>query len=81
MFSLPQADAKLNEGTSLAVPIAKVTCRGTKRIAAFDRRYNGTRIGPDSRLGFHTCDNLACNHLPDDGTGLWLQKNDVGERQ
>jgi hypothetical protein len=51
MFSLPQPDAKLNEGTSLAVPIAKVTCRGTKRIAAFDRRYNGTRIGPDAPLG------------------------------
>ena len=89
MFSLPQAHAKLNEGTSLAVPIAtpsmvqrrpekqgkpaKITCQATERIAAFDGRYNGSRIC--------VVDFIACDNLPNGGTGLWLQQNDVGERK
>jgi hypothetical protein len=31
-------------------------------------------------VGFIACDNLAGDGLPNGGTGLWLQQNDVGER-
>jgi hypothetical protein len=55
--------------------------RHEKRIAAFDGRYNGSRIGGRIRvLRFIAGDNLAGDTLPDGGTGTWSQQNDIGER-